>query len=97
MGVKYNRRYQDIVADLAGAIGTIEDSYELIEMEADDWTALDADERREYLRTLADDLFYGLGSSPRLSVGSGKIEYDPGNHVLKVYTSDNLIHLIQLI
>lgn len=97
MGVKFNREYKDIVSDLADAIRTIEDSYEAFEMEAGDWSGLQATEQGEYLRTLADDLFYALGSAPRLEVGSGKIEYDPGNHVLKVYSAGNVVHLVQLI
>ncbi|HZG57012.1 hypothetical protein [Paenibacillus sp.] len=97
MGVKFNREYKEIVTDLAGAIGSIEDSYEAFEMAADDWSALDEAERAEYLRTLADDVFYGLGSSSKLGIGSGAIEYDPANHVLKVYSPDNVVRLIKLI
>jgi len=96
MGVKFNRSYQDIVSDLAGAIGTIDDSYKTFEMESAHWSALGAEERRAVLRTLADDLFYGLGTTPRLAVGSGQVVYDPDRRVLKVYTAGNLIHLIPL-
>ena len=97
MGVKFNREYKDIVTDLANAIGSIDDSYEAFEMEADDWSALPSDERAEFMRTLADDIFYGLGSLPKLSIGSGTIEYDPANHVLKVHSHEKVVHVIQLI
>ncbi|TLS52558.1 hypothetical protein FE782_07935 [Paenibacillus antri] len=97
MGVKFNREYKDIVTDLANAIGTIDDSYEAFEMDADDWSALASAEQAEFMRTLADDIFYGLGSMPKLSIGSGTIEYDPANHVLKVHSHENVVHVIQLI
>ena len=97
MGVKFNREYKDIVTDLAGAIGAIQDSYEAFEMSSSDWSELDAQEREQYLRTFADDIFYGLGSSPKLDIGSGAVEYDAANHILKVYSEGNVIYLIQLI
>lgn len=97
MGVKFNREYKEIVHDLAAAIGRIENSYEAFEMTAEEWNAQEAPEQAECMRTLADDVFYGLGTSPSLEVGSGKIEYDAGNHLIKVRTQDNVVHLIKLI
>lgn len=97
LGVKFQREYKDIVTDLAGAIGTIEDGYAAFEMSEDDWLATDEVERSEFLRTFADDIFYGLGSLPSLRVGSGRIEYDAPHHLIKVYSSDNVVHLISLI
>lgn len=97
MGVKFAREYKHIVQDLAEAILTIEDGHEAFEMSAEDWSSQDESERLECMRTLADDLFYGLGQSPSIEVGSGKIEYDAGNHIIKVHDGDNVIHIVQLI
>jgi hypothetical protein len=97
MGVKYNREYSLIVQDLTDAILAIEDGYEAFEMTAEDWAESSESDRREYMRTLADDLFYGLGRFPSISVGSGKVEYDAPNHVIKVHDGLNLVYMIRLI
>lgn len=97
MGVKYNREYREIVKDLGVALGQIENCYETFEMERDDWEALDREEQTEFLRTLADDIFYGLGSEPELEVGEGKVQYDPSHHVIKVWTESQIVRLVKLI
>lgn len=97
VGVKFNRDYKAIVSDLAEAILTIEDGYEAFEMTAEDWRLLSGTERLEFMRTFADDLFYGLGQSPSIPVGSGKIEYVAANHIIKIHDGDNVVHIVQLI
>lgn len=97
MGVKFNREYKEIVQDLANAMRTIDNGYEAFEMTAEEWSVQDVQDQTEFMRTLADDVFYGLGSRPTLAVGSGTIEYDPSNHLIKVYSHGNVIHVIKLI
>lgn len=97
MGVKFNREYKDIVQDLAIAIRAIRDGYEAFEMTAEDWDAQDEAEQAECMRTLADDIFYGLGTTPAMAIGSGKIEYDAANHIIKVHSDDKVVHVVQLI
>jgi hypothetical protein len=97
MGVKFNREYQDIIADFSNAISTIPDCHELFEMSNQEWNQLSDDERHEIVRTLADDLFYGLGNDRQLSIGSGLAEYDPKSHVIKVTSSPQVVHLVRLI
>ncbi|PYI55463.1 hypothetical protein [Paenibacillus flagellatus] len=97
MGVKYNREYRDIVRDLGHAIGQIDNCYEAFEMERADWDALDREEQIEFMRTLADDIFYGLGTEPSIEVGEGKVQYDPSNHIIKVWTESQIVHLVKLI
>jgi len=97
MGVKFNREYSDIVTDLSKAISEIPDSYAFFEMTEEDWSGLDADERSEVFRTLSDDVFYGLGSSPSIKVGSGQIEYDPKSHVIKVTAGAQVVQVVRLI
>jgi hypothetical protein len=97
MGVKFNREYKDIVQDLSIAIQAIKDGYEAFEMTAEEWSTQDVGEQAEFMRTLADDIFYGLGSTPTLDIGSGKIEYDAANHLIKVHSDEKVIHVIKLI
>lgn len=97
MGVKFNREYNDIVDDIVIGIRRINNCYEAFEMDAGDWNALDDSERTDCLRTLADDLFFGLGSFPEMRIGSGKIEYDRTNHILKITSAPQIVHLIHLI
>jgi hypothetical protein len=97
MGVKFNREYKEISEELTEAIGAIEDCYEFMEMEREDWLSMDRGERHECVRTLSDDIFYALGTERSVSVGSGTVEYDAANHRIKVCVSPQLTHVIMLI
>ncbi len=97
MGVKFNREYRDIIADFVFALSHIKDCYTLFEMTSDDWLALAAEEREEVIRTLADDIFYGLGSEPSMAIGNSRVEYDKKQHIIKVIVPDNVIHVVNLI
>ncbi len=76
MGVKFGREYNDIVSDLTAAMGHIRDCYEFFEMSEEDWIQMGKDEQTECLKTLADDVFFALGSDPILHVGKGLLVYD---------------------
>ncbi len=97
MGVKFNREYKQISDDLTKALETIEDCYEFFDMPSEDWNELAAEERHECVRTLSDDIFYALGSSRKVHVGSGTIEYDAEKHLIKVSAAPSLVHIISLI
>ena len=97
MGVKFNREYNDIIGELASALGNMETCYKVLDMNAEEWSRLEAEDQQECLRTMADDIFYGLGTEPELVLESGSIQYDPGSHIIKVTVGDNLVHLIYLI
>ncbi|WP_274364560.1 hypothetical protein [Paenibacillus thermotolerans] len=97
MGVKFNREYKDIVHDMTKAIGTIPDCHDFFEMDAADWSELDEKEREQCVQTMADDVFYALGSTPKLSIGSGKVDYDAENHVIKINSGNNIVHIVKLI
>ena len=97
MGVKFNREYQDIIVDFSNAISTIPDCHELFEMSNQEWSQLAAAEQHEIIRTLADDLFYGLGTDRQLAIGSGSVEYDPKSHLIKVTSGPQVLHLVRLI
>jgi hypothetical protein len=97
VGVKFNREYEDIVEEMTKAIISVQDCYECFEMNQDEWNQMDQDEQISCIRTLSDDIFYGLGNLPILTIGSGKIEYDSQNHVIKVFSTPQVTHLIYLI
>lgn len=97
MGVKFNREYEDILNDLVRAIGSIPDCHTAFEMDGDDWRQLDDNSRAECIRALADDMFYGLGAEPEIQIGSGTIQYDRSNHIIKVTQEPHIVHVVYLI
>lgn len=97
MGVRFNRSYPDILRELSEAVACIPDPYLGFEMTSEQWDALDDRERSACLRTLSDDIFYGLGHNPVLRIGSGKIAYDRDRHLIKVIADSRLVHMIHLV
>ena len=97
MGVKFAREYEDIVEELARAIGEIDDCYHFFEMTEADWTDLEEDEQKECLKTLADDVFFGLGTDPKIDIGQGILVYDLKRHVITVNHGDNRTTIVNLI
>jgi hypothetical protein len=98
VGVKFAREYETIIADLVLAIGEIKGCAELLEKDDGQWAQLDDAERSECLRTLADDIFYGLGTEPVLPFGEGVIAYDKNKHTIQVkYNGQKIIRLVHLI
>jgi hypothetical protein len=97
MGVKHARPYKDILNDLIDAIKDIGKFYEFFEMNLQEWENLNEEEQHEVLEALADDVFYGLGTSTAIPVGSGFIIYDPDFHVIEVSVDDKAVKHIKLI
>lgn len=97
MGVKFNRHYPDIVHDMAKAVSAIPDCYAFFDMTSAEWDELDSDEQQAVVQTAADDIFYGLGNDPVVTVGSGKIEYDAANHIIKICSVPQVVHIVHLI
>lgn len=96
MAISYSRDYDRILDDLSNALKTVPQFYEAFEMEASDWSSLSKDERDVCVRTLADDLFYVLGSEPSTDVGLGKAEYDASHGIIKVFAGVGLVHVVSL-
>ncbi|WP_248929175.1 hypothetical protein [Paenibacillus hamazuiensis] len=96
MGIRYGRDYRDIISDLTAALQGV-DCHELLEMSAEDWEALEGDERSGCIRTLADDVFYALGVSPTVQVGGGRISHDRTHHIIKICQDDNVIRVVHLV
>jgi hypothetical protein len=98
VGVKFAKEYETIIADLVQAIGDMEGCAELLEIDPEQWTELDEADRAECLRTLADDIFYGLGTEPVLPFGDGVITYEPVKHTIQIkYANDKIIRIVHLI
>ncbi|MEW9699287.1 hypothetical protein [Paenibacillus sp. SI8] len=97
MGIKFGREYKDIVADFMRGIALVDGFYDLFEMTEEEWQELSTEEQEECLRTLADDIFYGLGSAPVMEVGIGSVRHDPNNHVLKVHDGEKVVSVIYLV
>jgi hypothetical protein len=96
MAISYTRAYDHILDDLSRALSTVPQFYEAFEMETNDWESLSKDEREVCIRTLADDLFYVLGTETSTEVGSGTAEYDASHSVIKITANPQLVHLISL-
>lgn len=96
MGVKFAREYDDIIQDLTMALREVEQFYEAFDMDRITWDGLEEEERGECVRTLADDLFYGLGMETTLQVGRGTIHYDGRKHIIAVNDGGKCINIIYL-
>lgn len=97
MGVKFAREYEHIVKDLTAAIANIDDSYTFFEMSAQDWAELDHNEQMACMETLADDIFFALGQSAKIQVGSGMLNYNAQRHIITVSDNNNQVTIVKLI
>jgi hypothetical protein len=98
VGVKFAREYEDIIAELVQTIGELDGCADLLEIDAEQWIELEEADRAECIRTLADDIFFGLGTEPVLPFGDGVITYDHGKHTIHIkYADDKVIRVIHLI
>ncbi len=97
MGVRFAREYPEINADLRQALLQVGKVYEFFEMEESDWLSLDETEKTDCVGTLADDVFYGLGTDPRLQIGEGTVIYDKEHHVITVENAERTVFVVRLI
>lgn len=97
MGIKFGREYPDIINDFTEALYSIDECYSFLEMSSEEWNELEREEQQECIKTLADDLFYGLGSDPKMYVGSCTITHDKDKHVIVIYHKEKLISVIYLV
>lgn len=97
MGVKHGREYEEIISDLADAIGSISDAYVFFEMEPEDWAELDEEQCKGLMEVLADDVFYALGEESAIAVGSGTVTYRPKHHCIEVSVDSIESRIVRLI
>ncbi|WP_068777765.1 hypothetical protein [Paenibacillus sp. FJAT-26967] len=97
MGIKFGREYEDIIVDLVKGLDRVDGIYDFFEMAQTDWEELPEVERQECLRTLADDIFYGLGSEPLLQVADAKVRYLKDKHLIQIDHEDQVVTIVRLI
>jgi hypothetical protein len=97
MGVKFNRQYEEIIEELTDALLDIEGCHEFFEMEEDEWIGMKPRQRRELLRTLSDDLFYGLGTESFIELGDSMLTWHRQNHTITVSYPAKPLRTVQLI
>ncbi|GAB2694124.1 hypothetical protein ACFQWB_02925 [Paenibacillus thermoaerophilus] len=97
MGVKHAREYRDIHKELTEALTQVREMHEFFEMTQSDWDELSKQERLECVRTMADDVFYALGTDPVIEIGRGSVTHDPARYLLLVRNENRLLATIHLI
>jgi hypothetical protein len=97
MGIKYTREYKTIIDELTLSIMQIDNFYEFFEMSVEDWKLMEDSEKKECARTLADDIFYGLGEESNLEVGQGVVNYNKEREVIEVINKNTSINSVRLI
>ncbi|QDH21342.1 hypothetical protein [Saccharibacillus brassicae] len=97
MGVKHGRDYADILQDLTKAVSLIPDSYLFFEMEAEDWERMETPDRLEVHEALAEDLFYALGTTPSIEVGSAVVIHDTDLHRINILIGDKQMTFVALV
>ncbi|GKS14275.1 hypothetical protein [Paenibacillus chitinolyticus] len=96
MGIKFGREYEDIIRDLMNGLGHVDGFYGFFEMSEADWHELPEEDRQECLRTLADDVFYGLGSEPLLQIADAKVRYLKDRHLIQIDHDDQVVTIVRL-
>jgi hypothetical protein len=97
MGVRYGKEYDHIIDELIVAIGDMDQFYVLLEMTEADWVQLDDVEQRECLKTLADDVFFGLGADPLIHLGKNTILHDNNKHTIQISYGGKVTRIIYLV
>ncbi|MCZ8514555.1 hypothetical protein O9H85_19430 [Paenibacillus filicis] len=97
MGIKFGREYSDIISDFTDALQGIDGCYEFLEMTEDEWGGMDVSEQTECIKTLADDLFYGLGTESPMTIGECTVTHDAKRHLIRIDHGEGLTRVIHLI
>ena len=97
MGIRFKRNYKEINQELVQAIKKIDRIFEVLGMEAKIWNQLQENKKAEYLKTLADDLFYALGTETKVEIGNGYLEYIEKQNKILVSQKDNCTQIINLV
>jgi hypothetical protein len=97
MGIKFGREYNDIIEDFTEALKSVGELYSLFEMTPEEWADLDQGEQQECIKTLADDLFYGLGADPKMTIGECTISHDKKRHLILINQGEAVVRVIHLV
>ena len=96
MSLKFSREYKRIIDELASALLVIEDIYSFLNMEKNIWEKFQDEERKELIKTLADDIFYGLGQEPLMEIGEDKVQYSKEKSEIYIISKYNIIKTVKL-
>lgn len=96
MAIKYDRDYKDIIDELSNYIYKIDNFYEFFEMTKVDWSNYDEHEKKEFAKTLADDIFYALGSEGSIEIINSIVRYNEDKAVIEILSNNN-ISIVSLI
>ena len=97
MGIKYLRKYSDIEEELTLGIMEIDKFYDIFEISTEEWQSLSEIEKKECAKTLADDIFYGLGEETHHNLGAASINYIQRDNLIKILYENLDIKVISLI
>ncbi len=97
MGIKYKRDYGDINEEMATALTALDSIPSFIGMKEENWNNLNQNLKKDYLQTLADDLFYALGKENKINIGNGYLKYVPQEDVVLIVINKELIKIINLV
>ena len=74
----------------------IDNFYEFFDMTLEDWNLSSKADRISIAKTMADDLFYALGSDTEIELGSGAIKYKQEEAVIKIFNKNTFVCDISL-
>lgn len=97
MGLKFGREYTDIISDISLSLLEIEGLNDFFEMTDKEWNNISVKNKKEYVKTLADDIFYALGNENVLEVGKGSINYVKDDNAITIFNKDIKVNTISLI
>lgn len=97
MGVKFARDYDDIVHDLFHVFVQVNQHYEFMGMDEQDWLELSDDQKQSCLKTMADDVVFALGERANIEIGASMVHYDRQHHAITINDQDNVTHIIPLV
>ncbi|MFW5788190.1 MAG: hypothetical protein ACOC4G_09355 [Bacillota bacterium] len=97
MGVRFNRNYEDIIEELMMALINIENVYEFFDMKTVTWNNLEEKTQKEFLRTMSNDLIYGLDKNSEFNIGQGLIKYNKQENIIQVISKDDTVTEINLV
>ncbi|NLM35373.1 MAG: hypothetical protein GX206_08040 [Clostridiales bacterium] len=96
MALQFSREYKRIIEEIADGLSNITDVYSILDMEKTTWEDLCDQDKIEFTKTLADDIFYALGQEPIMIIGDDKVEYSKEKGEINIISQNNVIKSVKL-
>lgn len=96
MSLKFSREYKRIIEEIADCLLNIKEIYSFLGMEKSTWEELEDEDKIEFTKTLADDIFYALGQEPIVEIGDDKIEYSKEKSEIYIISKNSIIKTVKL-